>query len=509
MSNRIRIAGAAVAALVMSCAARAAEPVAPVAAASQAEPTTQADMSAEITALKNRLAQLETRQKQEEQRHAEAMEKLEQKQTADELAHDAQAQDHFLTAEGFTAGYSDGRFIVQSGDGNFVWRPWLHMQFRDVTNFRKDIDGTTKHPIDETDNGFEVRRMRFGFDGNLFSPDFEYFVNWATVRASSSSTVTVKSTGTGASTTSTGTVSNNLGGAPLLEEAWVRYHIPTSGFYLKLGQIKDPVLHDQIVSSRYQQSTERSLTADVFANGDAFTEGATVQWVSPHDIIHTEAGVNHGMRSANTNFTDYPHGTNAYDYGFVGRVEYKVMGKWKDYKQVGAVGVNEPLLVYGLGADYSERGHDGQLVAAADVSYADQTGFNFYGAFVDRYTTHNFGAYTQSSTGASIITPGGMAGRPTNEYGLLAEAGWIFNHKIEPFGRYELLHVVGDSSTHNWTQAVTGGVNYYFQGHRLKLTVQATWLPEGIPFDDTPSDILANSNGKSEVSFVGQLQWLL
>ena len=36
-----------------------------------------------------------------------------------------------------------------------------------------------------------------------------------------------------------------------------------------------PFLHDQIVSSRYQQSAERSLTADYFANGDAFTEGIT------------------------------------------------------------------------------------------------------------------------------------------------------------------------------------------------------------------------------------------
>src|SRR6201999_2157053 len=133
--------------------------------------------------------------------------------------------------------------------------------------------GIPRSPEDQVDSGFEMRRMRFGFDGNMFSPDLTYMINWATVRTSGNVNVT-SSTGSTKGTT-IGTVSNSLGGVPLLEEAWVRYHIPTTPFFIKAGQIKDPVLHDQIVSSRYQQSAERSLTGDIFTNGDAFTEGVT------------------------------------------------------------------------------------------------------------------------------------------------------------------------------------------------------------------------------------------
>ena len=471
------------------------------------------DVSTEIQALKTRLEQLEAKQKLAEVRRVDAEQKLEAKITSDELKHDAVQHDQLLTAEGFTAGYSDGRFVIQSNDGNFALRPWLHLQFRDVTEYRKDhttVGTTHKHGVDETDNGFEVRRMRFGFDGNMWSPDFTYMVNWATVRNSGNQNVT------GATAATTGgavTTGNSLGGALLLEEAWVQYHIPTTGFSLKLGQIKDPVLHDQITSSRYQQSAERSLTADVFTNGDSFTEGATILWTSPHDIIHTEVGVNHGMRSANTNFLDYPNnsGYNQFDYGVAGRAEFKLMGRWKDYKQVGAVGTKQPLLVVGTGADYSERGHDGQLVAVGDIMYADQNGLSFYGAYVDRYTTHNFGAYTQSPTGASILTPDAkLAGKATNEYSLLGEAGYIIDHRIEPFGRYEMMHVLGDgASSRNWIQVVTFGVNYFFQGNKLKLTLEGIYLPKGLPFDDGPSDTLANKSGKTEFNFVAQLQWLL
>lgn len=471
------------------------------------------DVSNEIQALKARLEQLEAKQKLAEQKHIEAEQKLEAKVTAEQLKLDAVQHDQLLTSEGFTAGYSDGRFVIQSNDGNFAFRPWFHLQFRDVTEYRKDFTtvGTTHpHGVDETDNGFEVRRMRFGFDGNMWSPDFTYFINWATVRNSGNQNVS------GATASTTGgsvTTGNNLGGVPLLEEAWVKYHIPTTGFSLKLGQIKDPVLHDQIASSRYQHSAERSLTADVFANGDAFTEGATILWTSPHDIIHTEAGVNHGMRSANTNFLDYPNNSsyNQFNYGFAGRAEFKAMGRWKDYAQVGAVGTKEQLLVFGTGADYSERGHDGQLVAVGDMMYASPCGFSFYGAYVDRYTTHNFGAYTQSPTGASIITPDPkLANKATNEYSILGEVGYIIDRRIEPFCRYEVMHVVGDgASSRNWIQVVTGGINYYFQGHKLKLTLEGIYLPKGIPFSDGPSDTLSTPSGKTEANFVAQLQWLL
>jgi hypothetical protein len=399
---------------------------------------------------------------------------------------------------GVTAGYIDNRFTIQSSDGAFVFRPWLHMQLRDVTSVRQDfkVGGA-----DETDNGFELRRLRYGFDGNLFGPDLSYFFNWATVRASGTATVTNNGK-------TVGSVSNNLGGAPLLEEAWVKYSIPSTPFFIHAGQIKDPVYHESIVSSRYQLTSERSLISDIFFNGDTFTEAATVGY-DPKDWFRAEAGVDHGLRSANTNFLDYPN-SNAFNYGVVGRAEYKVMGRWQDY-QMGGWGVKEPLLVFGVGTEYSERGHAGQTVADADVMYADPTGWSAYGGFTDRYTNHNFGIALQSPTGANIAAPpAAVLNTATNEYGLEANLAYLINGHLEPFGRFEYMHLAGTpKGSCTYIPAITTGANYYFYGHRCKLTVQGTYLPNGIPIDDTPNDILANPSKHGEFMGEVQLQVLL
>ena len=379
---------------------------------------------------------------------------------------------------------------------------------RDVVEDRHNFQGTKKHPESEIDNGFEIRRMRFGFDGNMFSPDLTYFFNWSTMPNSSGAAV--KSSTSGAA--SPGTVSNNLGGVLVLEEAWVKYHFPATPFYVQAGQIRDPVLHDQLVGPEYQQSAERSLTADIFTNGDGFTEGATFIF-DPENVVRAEVGVNHGMRSANTNFLSYPDNgsLNQFDYGFAGRAEVKLMGRWKDYAQIGAVGTKEPLLVVGTGADYSERGKDGQLVSATDIMYADQSGLNFFGAFVDRYTTHNFGYYTPTASGAGINAGNAaVAGHSSNEYSILGEAGYLINQHIEPFARYEFMHLMGTpAGSKNDINVITGGANYFFYGHRLKITGEVMWLPQGLPFDDGPSDELANPSGKTELDFEIQLQLLI
>lgn len=490
------------------------------AVAVRADEPAATDHSQEIRDLRARLDQLEARQKEAEKKRQVAEQKLEEKITSDKLAVEAVQRDQFIAAEGFTAGYSDGRFVIGDSQGNFTFKPWLHFQARGIVNERNAFQGSKKLGInDEFNSGFEIRRVRFGVDGNMFSPDFTYFFNWATSRTSSNTTVS------GATASTTGgsvTASNSLGGVPILEEAWVKYHFPTSPWSVRVGQIKDPLLHDQIVSSRYQHSAERSVTADLFANGDGFTEAATVIYDEGADgNLRVEGGVNHGLRSANTNFYDYPNNGsyNQFNYGLTGRVEYRVFGKWKDYSAMGSNGDKEQLLVFGLGADYSERGHDGQLVTAFDAVYNLPTGrdtsANFYGAFVDRYTTHNFGYYTQSPTGASINTPTGtmapaILGHNSNEYSILFEAGYEVDKHIEPFARYEVLHVVGTpKGSRTYCDVVTAGCNYFFHGHRLKLTGEIIWLPQGLPFDDTPNDVLASPAGHTEIVYEIQLQLML
>ena len=468
-------------------------------AAAADQPTTQptvppaGDVASEISALRARIDQLEKQQKDQEIKQQQAAEQA----TVSSVMKDADGHSKMFDNVGISAGYKDNRFFIGSDDGNFTLRPWYHLQIRYVANWREDAKPGNR---DDTQTGFEIRRMKIGLDGNMFSPDFTYLFNWATSRANGTATVTNSSGAT------IGTVSNSLGGVPILEEAWVKYHFHETPWYIKAGQIKDPLLHDQITSSKYQQSAERSLTADVFANGDAFTEGATVIF-DPKTFVRVEAGVNHGMRSANTNFQDPP--ANAYNFGVAGRAEFKLMGRWQDYDQVGAVNTKERLFVVGIGADSSQRGDATQTVGVVDAMYGSPSGLNFYGAFVDRYTNHNFGFQTQSATGASISTPpASVANKPTNEYSAMLQGGYIINKLVEPFGRYEYMHVEGTpAGSNNYIQVITAGVNWYFVGHRAKLTFQAQYLPKGIPFADGASDLLTSTNSRSEL--VGEVQFQL
>ena len=159
--------------------------------------------------------------------------------------------------------------------------------------------------------------MKIGFDGNMFGTDLTYEIIWATQRTSASATV---KSSTGATV---GTVSNNLGGALQLEQAWARYHFPKTDFFVRAGEIKDPLYHEQFVSTRYQQATERSFAADIFCNGDGYTEGATVIY-DPGTTFRAEVGVTHGMRADDTNqYLDYPNNGsfNAFDHGVAGRAD--------------------------------------------------------------------------------------------------------------------------------------------------------------------------------------------
>ncbi len=168
-----------------------------------ADEPTQPDpqMAAKISELQAQLDQLKLQQAEQQK---EIQEK-DKEASINSVLSDADKHSKNFDITGVGAGYANGRFYLQSDDGNFVWRPWLHLQVRNVTLDRQDFK---TNGDDKYDNGFEIRRMRFGFDGNMFTPDLTYFFNWATVRANG--TATVKSS-TGATV---GTVSNNLGGAP-------------------------------------------------------------------------------------------------------------------------------------------------------------------------------------------------------------------------------------------------------------------------------------------------------
>ena len=96
--------------------------------------------------------------------------------------------------------------MLQSEDGRFALHPSMVIQFRNVTNYRRQATATG---MSDTQNGFELRRLKLVADGNAFSTDATYQTILSVDRK-------------------TGTVS--------LEDAWIRYRFPDSSLYVRRGR---------------------------------------------------------------------------------------------------------------------------------------------------------------------------------------------------------------------------------------------------------------------------------
>jgi len=419
-----------------------------------ADPTTQPDLSNRIDQLQAEIDQLKAQQSSQKQQQQQAA----LQQAADE----AERHSNFLVSEGLTAGYSDGRFLLCSEDGNFLLHPWLQFQFRDTTSYRQDAKN--KGTADDTQNGFEVRRLKFGVDGNLFGPDLTYMFQFAVDRHT-----------------------GNVG----LEMAWAKYHIPGTPLFIRAGQFKEPLDHEQLAASRFFPAIDRTLIADVFANAEGFVKGASVIF-DQGNSFRAEAAFTGGMKNVNTTFQQFPTPGILADWGAAARAEYKAFGNWKDYDQITAYGVKHDSLVFGAGADYTEAGHTDTLTHVGDVQYQTASGLAVYAAYLGRYTARSTvakGAYTYDPTARLQVS-------------------WALGRHWEPYGRYEYIHFDGRefaARTQTNVQVITAGVNYYLYGLSAKLSLDASYLPEGSPVSDDGTGTLIDS-GHNEIIGRAQLQ---
>jgi len=388
--------------------------------------------------------------------------------TVDSVIRDADRRTQLLAQDTAFMGGWDNGFKIRSADGNFMLHPWFQFQFRNVTNYRQDAKQGGNG--DDIQNGFELRRMKFGFDGNVFSPDLTYTFLWAT---------------------------NRHNGVPELEDGWVKYKF-ADGLAVKAGQIKNPLDHEQIVSSKYQLAVERTLVAGTFVNGDDYVQGVSLI-MDNGGAVRGEAAFTDGIRSQNQNFQDYPSVTSGNspnsDWGAAGRVEYKVFGDWKGYDQFSAQGLKHDLLVFGAGADYTEFGHTGALTHVADVQYTLVNGFSIYGAYLGRYTARNSAA----------------ADSDTYDSTVRVFASYMVNDKLEPFVQYQYINFDAAElapGTENTVHDITVGMNYYLHGQAAKFTMDVSYLPNGTPVSADGSGVLPN-NGKNELLLRAQFQLLL
>jgi len=389
--------------------------------------------------------------------------------TIDSMIRDAERRSQLLATNGGTsAGYDNG-FFIGTDDKAFYFHPWLQFAPRYVANWRDDGKSTSS---DDTEDGFEIRRMKFGFDGNLFSRDLTYTFIWATDRNS---------------------------GKPSLEEAWIKYMF-ADVWGVRLGQIKDPVAHEGLVSSKRLLAVERTYLQDALGLGDNFVQGATILYNGNNIPLRAEVGFTDGQGSANTDFTNtVTSGTTTAktDFGIAGRLEYKALGDWKAYDDFTALGTTKDLLVFGIGGDWTEMGGTDVVLHTADAQYESANGLAIYAAFLGRYVRDG-------------TTPGGSR-EDFYDWGAMGQIAYLFDKHWEVFARYDYTGLDEDAlsaGSQGHVHEITTGLNCYFHGHAMKLTADVTYLPNGAPKGDGGADILP-SNDHDELLFRVQFQLLI
>jgi hypothetical protein len=411
-----------------------------------AEPTTQ-QLKQQLEQLQAKVQQLEATQQAQQATTATA--------TADQVARDAQQRSQLFAAEGFTAGFDKGRFVIQDAAGKNVFRPTFQMQYRWVANYRKDA---TTGGDDDWENGFEMRRFKFGADGNIIDPKLTYYFLLAADRD---------------------------GGGVALDQAWAKYQFADE-WSIRLGQIVNPTFHEEGTSGRRLLTADRSLTNSLITGTtEPLTQVVTAIYEPKKIPLQTEFGLEDGFESDNSTFVD-PGAGGATDFGVFARANYFVKGDRKSYDDFTALGNKNDLLVFGAGIDATQASGVTSYKMTADGQWETTKGLGVYGAILG-----NMLDFT--------------AGDTSFDFGFLAQASYMLNAKWEVFGRYDVTKLDILDQTYN---EITVGANWYLGGgHNCKVTLDLSLLPDGSPANFGGLGVLANDD--LEIVVRGQFQLLL
>jgi phosphate-selective porin len=379
------------------------------------------------------------------------------------------------------AGYKAGKgFYLSNQDGSFSLMMSGQLQTRWVMNNNKGRRGDAAN---DSDNqwGFQVRRAKVRFQGNVIDPSWTYAINGSFE---------------GPDNNVTGVPSN--GGTFEFQEAFIAKELE-NGLTMTFGQFKTPWMREELVDSSQQLAVERS-TVNEFYNQDRAV-GLMVDYAT--DSWNLAVSYNNGQRTAlrptGNRYSNFSN--NQTDWAVSGRFEYKFSGDWSDFDSfTSSPGDEEAIMVglAGMGQKFGEQSvFDGVKVygITADVS-AKFAGFSVFAAYVwQSYDTEGFNGNTEDY----------------DPWGMVVQAGYSLNAEWELFARYEEGNANGANNNilgiplaeSGNPSILTFGANYFINDN-VKFTVD--W---GINFADNMTIFADNSSDTGWTSSNESDQWVL
>jgi hypothetical protein len=333
------------------------------------------------------------------------------------------------------AGYKAGKgFYLSNQDGSFSLMMSGQLQTRWVMNNNSGRvnDAFTGVTGAENQWGFQVRRAKVRFQGNVIDPSWTYAINGAFEGPDTGFQVE------NIANLNTGTQSN--GGTFEFQEAFIAKELE-NGLTLTFGQFKTPWLREELVDSSQQLAVERSV-ANEFFNQDRAV-GIMASYAT--DSWNIAASYNNGQRTALSQGTRYTNfADNPTDWAFSARFEYKLSGDWSDFDSFTSSPGDEEAIMIGaavMGQKYGEAANGVTLPGVGEVSLdgtkvmgftVDATakfgGFSLFGSFV----------YQSYEAGSGLSNVGGVNydGEKWNPWAVVVQAGYSLNDEWELFARW-------------------------------------------------------------------------
>lgn len=389
-----------------------------------------------------------------------------------------------LLQNGGTAGWDNG-FYLASSDGSFKMKIKGQLQTRFTYNTRDQINATDLEDelgmaIDDTDNsGFEMRRAKLIFAGNLFGPDLTYKVQGAFGRAD---------------------------GTFDLEDAWAKWALG-NGWSFYWGQMKVPFLHEELVSSSRQLAVDRSYVNETFTGGR--TTGAGIGFNNDENFKFDFAFTD-GANNANTAWNDTVD-TGGTEWSMTARAEYLAAGTWGQFNDYTSLGSSEFGFLLG-GAVHWQNGEYGSgfSMDTDDDGEPDAGGVEteLFAWTIDASLEGDGWNAAAYIVGLNAEPNGGNS---TDDWAFVVQGGaFLAPDKFEVFGRWEWLDFDGMEDEIN---IFTVGANYYIdtRGHAWKWTNDIVWCLDSIPsgYGHSGIGILEDAYGQEDqIAFRSQMQIL-
>ena len=329
-----------------------------------------------------------------------------------------------LQGSGAGAGYNGG-FFMSSADGNYS------MKVNVLEQIRWTFDDRSNAGADDQSWGFENKRTRLTFGGNMVDSSWSYKLAYYFA------------------------YSNDVEfdqDSPVLADAFVAKDLG-NGLSFTVGQFKLPFSGEYGTDAGNLQFNDYSTISNAFANG--YGQGLMMTYAS--DAFRGAVAYVNALNSTNDEFAS---GSPEDEFAFAGRAEFKLSGTWDQFNNAMSFRGEEMGVLIGGGINWSDSNDPttGDIFGAtADVT-VDFGGANIMGAFY----------WDNVDNGTS-----------ENPYGFTVQGGLFVSDDVELVARYEF----GDADSaalDNEFSTATIGANWYLAQNTAKFGANFGYAFDGI-----------------------------